>query len=64
MAICFYQFSSRRLFKQFLKIIILQGSVVTLFRNGDVLFIANFLLNVIVKELKNGTILCSKNPPE
>jgi len=52
---------------QFLKINILQGSVVTHFRCGDVcnnLFTADFLLSVTVKEfLKNGPTSL-KYPPE
>ena len=52
---------------QFLKINILQGSVVTLFSRGDVcnnLCIADFLLSVTVKEfLKNDSTLL-KYPPE
>jgi len=54
---------------QFLKINILQRSVVTCFRCGDVcnnLFIADFLLSVTMKEfLKNGPIgTLLKYPPE
>jgi len=46
---------------QFLKINILQGSVVTLFRCGDVcnnLFIADFLLSVTVKGFLKMVLLC------
>jgi len=53
---------------QFLKMNILQGSVVTLLRCGDICnnhFIADFLLSVTVKDffLQNGPTLL-KYPPE
>jgi len=51
---------------QFLKINILQGNVVTFVRGGDVCnnpFIADFMLSVTMKELKNGPTSL-KYPPE
>ena len=52
---------------RFLKINILQGSVVTLFRCGDVCnnpFIADFLLSVTVKEILKNDPTLLKYPPE